>query len=230
MRVGSEAPYPPFQFYADDGSLTGIEIDLIRAVGEKIGCTLTILPLPWARIVSSIADGQLEIAMNAIHKPERDGFARFTAPYLSIEVRLFVRREQAPHLRLEKIEDLLNIAGQIGTVNGYSYGLAFDRLLADSPSLAARIDAARDHQTNLRKLISGRLSGLVGQTVTVMAAARELGMSDRIVGLTPAFDAPDYHLMVSRASVSEDRFQRIDRAVRELRDSGKVEKLVARYQ
>ncbi|CAK0771126.1 polar amino acid transport system substrate-binding protein [uncultured Gammaproteobacteria bacterium] len=230
MRVGTEAPYPPFQFYDSNGSLTGIEIDLLQAVGAEIGCTFIITPLPWARIVTSIAEGVLDVVMNAIRKPERDHFAWFSDPYLSIEVRLFVRREQAPYLHLEKIEDLLNVPGQIGTVNGYSYGIPFDQLLATHPEFAARIDAARDHQANLRKLMSGRLAGVIGQTVTVLATARDLGISDRIVGLTPAFDSPDYHFMLSRATVTKERFQRFNDAVVKLRANGKVAEFVARYQ
>lgn len=37
LTVGSDIPYPPFEFNDDSGALTGFDVDLIRAVAEKIG-------------------------------------------------------------------------------------------------------------------------------------------------------------------------------------------------
>jgi polar amino acid transport system substrate-binding protein len=36
LTVGSDIPYPPFEFNADDGSLTGYDVDLVREIAERI--------------------------------------------------------------------------------------------------------------------------------------------------------------------------------------------------
>jgi polar amino acid transport system substrate-binding protein len=37
LTVGSDIPYPPFEFNDDSGALTGFDVDLVRAVADKIG-------------------------------------------------------------------------------------------------------------------------------------------------------------------------------------------------
>ncbi|MDQ4025036.1 MAG: transporter substrate-binding domain-containing protein [Actinomycetota bacterium] len=37
LTVGSDIPYPPFEFEEADGTLTGFDVELIRAVAEKLG-------------------------------------------------------------------------------------------------------------------------------------------------------------------------------------------------
>jgi polar amino acid transport system substrate-binding protein len=37
LTVGSDIPYPPFEFNDDSGALTGFDVDLMRAIAEKLG-------------------------------------------------------------------------------------------------------------------------------------------------------------------------------------------------
>lgn len=37
LTVGSDIPYPPFEFNADDGSLTGFDVELVREISTRIG-------------------------------------------------------------------------------------------------------------------------------------------------------------------------------------------------
>lgn len=37
LSVGSDIPYPPFEFEDDDGTLTGFDVDLVREVASRLG-------------------------------------------------------------------------------------------------------------------------------------------------------------------------------------------------
>lgn len=37
LTVGSDIPYPPFEFNDDSGALVGFDVDVVRAVAEKLG-------------------------------------------------------------------------------------------------------------------------------------------------------------------------------------------------
>ena len=37
LTVGSDIPYPPFEFEDESGNLTGFDVELVRAVAEKLG-------------------------------------------------------------------------------------------------------------------------------------------------------------------------------------------------
>ncbi|HYO61781.1 MAG TPA: transporter substrate-binding domain-containing protein [Actinomycetota bacterium] len=37
LTVGSDIPYPPFEFNDESGALTGFDVDIVRAIAERIG-------------------------------------------------------------------------------------------------------------------------------------------------------------------------------------------------
>ena len=230
LQAGSEAPYPPFQTLDSAGHFGGLEINLLRAIGREIGCEIAITAMPWGRILKSIEAGTLDIAMNAIRKPERESFAWFSGPYMQAEVHLFVRREDARKYSIRRLEDLLTIPGVIGTIIGYSFGQPIDDLIAANPAFAARLSAGRDYKSNLRMLMHGRLDAMLGQTETVIAAAREIGLGDSIVGLGYVFDVTPYHFMLSRKSVPPERVTAINAALDKLQQMGAISELIALYR
>lgn len=230
LQAGSEAPYPPFQTIDAAGRFGGLEIELLRAIGRDIGCEIAVTAMPWSRIIKAIEAGTLDIAMNAIRKPERESFAWFSDPYLQAEVRLFVRQNDADKYVLHRLEDLLLVPGSIGTIIGYSFGKPIDDLIAANPAFAARLTAGRDYKSNLRMLVHGRLDAMLGQVETVFAVAHELGIAETIVALPHAFDITPYHFMLSRKTTPPERLAAINAALHKLQNAGAVPALMAQYR
>lgn len=220
LRVGSEAPYPPFQTVDPRGNFGGLEIDMLREIARRIGCDLDIQAMPWARILHDIRDGRLDIAVNAIETPEREAYAWFSHPYLYERLRLYIRAEDAgPRVSLPNgLADLRRLSetlapGTIGTVNGYSFGPAFDALVATDPAFAAHLEPAYDYTANIRKLLAGHLAGFVGLSVTVEWTARSLGLENRLAAVDPPLDIIAYHVMGSAITIDPARRQQINDAI-----------------
>ncbi len=91
LRVGW-TQYPVYTFKDAQGNVTGIDAELTNAIAKDIGCTVKLVELPWARIVSEIRNGTLDMTSSASRTPEREAFARFSDPYREAEVAIFVRR------------------------------------------------------------------------------------------------------------------------------------------
>lgn len=67
LKVGSDVTYPPFEYMDTDGSTPiGIDIDLAKALGEKMGYEIEIVNTSWDGIFSSLDKGDYDIAMSAI--------------------------------------------------------------------------------------------------------------------------------------------------------------------
>lgn len=47
LTVGFDQSYPPYGYVGDDGQFTGFDLDLAKAVCEKMGWELKLEPIDW---------------------------------------------------------------------------------------------------------------------------------------------------------------------------------------
>ncbi|WP_197055489.1 substrate-binding periplasmic protein, partial [Aeromonas sp. ZOR0002] len=73
--------WPPFSQIDADGTLGGLDVTLTRQILGKAGVEPAFRNLPWARALYLMERQQLDVAMGALKTPERERFARFSAPY-----------------------------------------------------------------------------------------------------------------------------------------------------
>jgi polar amino acid transport system substrate-binding protein len=95
IRFLTEDDYPPFQITGPDGSLTGFNIDLARALCADLAHQCTIQPRRWDTLLDALASraGDAVIAgMRA--SPEILARADVTYPYLKTPGRFVARRDR----------------------------------------------------------------------------------------------------------------------------------------
>lgn len=67
VKVASDVPYPPFEFYDTDGkTIIGSDPDLARALGMVLGINFTIEPVAFDNIIPGLASGKYDVAMSGI--------------------------------------------------------------------------------------------------------------------------------------------------------------------
>jgi polar amino acid transport system substrate-binding protein len=78
----TEDDYPPFHFALPDGTLTGFNVDLGRAICDELKVSCTIQARRWDTIVDSIAAGQDDAAIASLAiTPAARRKLDFTTPY-----------------------------------------------------------------------------------------------------------------------------------------------------
>lgn len=71
--VATMGVVPPFSFQDEKGQLSGLDIDVLRAIGEVEGFTVEFFPEPFDRVFSELDTDKYQIAINGIsYTPERD--------------------------------------------------------------------------------------------------------------------------------------------------------------
>ncbi len=83
--VGTEGAYPPYNFVRDDGIADGYDMDVIKALDEKIpGVTFKFQPTAWDGIFVALESGKFDIIASQISKnKEREAKYLFSEqPYL----------------------------------------------------------------------------------------------------------------------------------------------------
>jgi polar amino acid transport system substrate-binding protein len=82
IRFLTEDDYPPFDFTLPDGTLTGFNVDLARAICEEVKVACTVQSRRWDTLISSLDEnrGDAIIASLTINNDTRKR-VEFTAPY-----------------------------------------------------------------------------------------------------------------------------------------------------
>jgi polar amino acid transport system substrate-binding protein len=228
LRVGWE-PYAPFTFADENGAASGADIELIAAVADEMGCAVVPVELPWARILKEVEQGTLDVSTSTSRTPERDQWALFSKPYRETEIAIYVRRGETPRFALEELADVPSQQLRLGVIVDYYYGEALAEAASD-PGFAAWIDGAPDYQTNIRKLVSGRIDGFLVEDVAVIEAElARMGMSGRVERYPLRIPGQKLHFMFSRKTVDPHLVAQVDAAVAQMRADGRLDAITAKY-
>lgn len=219
LTVGWE-PYVPYQFIGEKGEVTGADIELMRTIAKVIGCHVEFKEMPWARQLSELKNGTLDVAMSASRTPERESYALFSMPYRQSEMAIFVRDGTASQYPLSGLSDISHMDFRLGIIFGYYYGDEFETLKHD-PTFASHVDAAADYPTNIRKLLHKRIDGLLVDDLAVMlAAVRVLGVAHEVERHPLHIPGDDFHLMFSRRAVDPELVATVNRTLEGMKSDG----------
>jgi polar amino acid transport system substrate-binding protein len=228
LRVGWE-PYAPYTFAGADGEASGADIDLIKAIGDEIGCSIVPVQLPWARILKEVERGTLDLSTSTSRTPERDQWALFSEPYRETEIAVYVRRGEIPRFDLHNLADLPAQRLRLGVIVDYYYGEALAEAASD-PEFVAWLDAAPDYRTNIRKLVSGRIDGFLVEDVAVMEAElARMGLSERVERYPLRIPGERLRFMFSRKTVEPEMVAQVDATVAKMRADGRLQAITAKY-
>ena len=113
LTVGSDIPYPPFE-QGKSGSYTGFDIELMEAIGKKIGRTPEFQDTSFETIFRDVAQGKFEAVISAATiTPEREKEVAFSDPYYLSEQAILVK-EGSEIGGLDELEGK-TVAAQQGT-------------------------------------------------------------------------------------------------------------------
>ena len=94
LRVGVSPIFPPMVF-KQGKELAGVEIDLARALGDKLGRKVVFVELDWTAQTEALTGGKIDIIMSSMSVTmARQSVMNFTRPYLKVGQMALVRREQ----------------------------------------------------------------------------------------------------------------------------------------
>ncbi len=60
LKVGIEGTYPPFTYHDDDDNLTGFDVELARAIAEKLGVEAEFTESAWDSLLTAIDTDRID--------------------------------------------------------------------------------------------------------------------------------------------------------------------------
>ncbi|NQZ32878.1 MAG: transporter substrate-binding domain-containing protein [Oceanospirillaceae bacterium] len=120
-------PFPPWQFEAADGSIKGINIDILNRIAKKLDVKLVYKHQPWTRAWLSIKRGTGDAVISASRKKSREPYLRF--PKLGTDLwvsrYVFFTHEQRKLEIDGSYKAVLDNQQSVCIVNGFSYHQSF---------------------------------------------------------------------------------------------------------
>lgn len=82
LTMGTNAAFPPYEFMGEDGSITGIDAEIAKAVCDKLGYELEIKDMEFDSLISAVAGGSIDFVLAGLTKnAEREEKVNFSSTY-----------------------------------------------------------------------------------------------------------------------------------------------------
>ncbi|MFN3331682.1 MAG: ABC transporter substrate-binding protein [Caldilinea sp.] len=217
--VGTSADYPPYESIDADGNFVGFDMDLIRAIGEKLGVEVEIQDMPFDSLIASVQEGKIDAVIAAMQATaERDEQVDFTIPYRM--TRDAFAAAPGSGLVIEKPEDAAgkSIGAQTGTVqegwiqrNLVEAGLTpADMVFSYERADQAALDVA-----------NGRIQLLLMDAEPAMELARQTGLEILLITELTAEGGKS----IAIPDGASDLKAELDRIIQELLDDGTIQRI-----
>lgn len=218
LRVGVAEPVPPFTGMPDDG---GLDIDLMQALGEKIGATVEFVSYDGADldgIFDALGSRYDCVAAGTTVTPEREKKATFLPPYLISGQSLAVDTRRLP--RVASVDDLEGLT--VGVQRDDTGRPIAERLVAEGKAGAVRLYDRRSIRNASTDLSTGdcdalmRLAPVLTEAVKALPGVevvqRGLSVEDIAIAVALGDQALLGRLTVAQAELEADgTLQRIRR-------------------
>jgi cystine transport system substrate-binding protein len=66
LRIGLEGTYPPFGYQDESGALVGFDVDIAKAVSERMGLKPEFVPSKWEGILAALESGRFDVVVNQV--------------------------------------------------------------------------------------------------------------------------------------------------------------------
>jgi polar amino acid transport system substrate-binding protein len=223
LIVASAYPDPPFDL-RENGSASGFDIELMRAICTQLG--LSLRPVSYTGDdFNGIFEGLAKRGCDAVISgttitPERAAIVRFSEPYLEFNQGVAVNRRLTP--KVSSVADLRGLTA--GIQSGNTSDFVARRLKAEGTIADIRYYPYDGIAAALDDLEAGRI-GLVIKLFPVISWL----VKDR-PQLSVPIEVPTHEkLGIAFAKDNEDLCDAVDRALATLRDNGEFARLQARW-
>ena len=213
LTVGTNDEFPPFESLSN-GEVVGVDADMVKAIGEKLGLKVEIQDMAFDSLDSALTSGKIDmIAAGYTIRADRMEKMDFADPYYTAEQTIIVRSDS----NYKSKDDLKDktIGGQTGTT-----GLIDSALQLTKES---NVKGYANGAVAVEDLINGKLDAVIIDNNPAKAYKEQHG--DKLTLLTGQFDQEEYAYAVKKGN--SELQKAINDALSELKSDGTFDKIIS---
>ncbi len=156
LRVGTEGVYAPFSYHDESGQLVGYDVDVAKAVGEKLGVKVEFVETPWDSMFAALEANRFDIVANQVTiNDERKAKYDLSDPYAIGQGVIVTRADDS------SIKSLADLKGKVAAENPTSNWAELAR------ANGARVESVDGFAQAIKLLNQGRVDVVVNDSIAV---------------------------------------------------------------
>lgn len=164
LKVGTEGTYAPFSYQGSDGKLTGYDVEVIQAVGDKIGKKVEFVQTPWDAIFAGLESKRFDLVANQVTvNDERTAKYSLSQPYTTSEGVIVTRADST---------GITSLADLNGKTTAQS---ATSNWAKVAKGAGAKVEAVEGFVQAIQLLKTGRVDATVNDSLAVLEYTKKNG-------------------------------------------------------
>ena len=215
--VATEGAWAPWTYHDEQGNLVGFDVEVAKAIADKLGVTATFAETEWDGIFAGLDAGRYDIAANGVEvTDERAEKYNFTTPYGYIRTALIVRGDN---------DDITSFEDLAGKHTANSIASTYMTLAESYGATAVGVDTL---DQTIQMVLSGRADATLNAEVSFydyMAVHPDANI--KVVALTD--DASRVSIPVRKDEKSASLLEAINQSIAELDEEGELSRISEKY-
>lgn len=204
--------------YTENGKVTGMSVEIVRAVLKKIKHPDTIKIYSWSRAYNLTLQNKGYILFSTTRLDSREKLFKWVGPLAEDKTVFFAKKGSG--VIIKSIEDAKK-AGSIGT---YKDDIAEIYLKERG---FTNLESVLDDTLNVKKLAAGRIQLWPMNELVALYTAREAGLEQQIERVYLLYT--NYFYMAFSKDTPDDEIASWQRALDEVKDEGDYDKILNKY-
>jgi polar amino acid transport system substrate-binding protein len=218
--VGVESAYAPFSAENEKKEVVGFDIDVMKALAQKIGIEVKFVPTPFEGFFNFLAQGDRDLLISAITiTDERKQTVDFSEPYFEASQLIAVPAADA---KVQKFDDLKNL--KVGVQSATSGDEIVQQLLGKNNPNIKRLDST---PLALKELETGGVDAVVADDAVVKNYITN-NPSSKLRTVSDANFPKEYYGIAVRKG-NTDLLNKVNKGMADLKADGTFDKISTQY-
>ena len=215
LVMATNAAFPPYE-YKENGQIVGLDVEIMQAVCKKLGLTLKIEDMEFDSIISAVDSGKADCGVAGMTvTEERKKNIDFTDTYVKACQVIIVLPGSA-------IKDADSLKGK---KLGVQQGTTGDTLCQDYVKEGSTVERYASGAEAVLALLNGKIDAVVIDNEPAKAYLKK--NEGKIIVLEKPLSDEEYAIAVKKGN--KELLDQINGALRELKNSGELDKIKAKY-
>nr|WP_299497139.1 amino acid ABC transporter substrate-binding protein [uncultured Rhizobium sp.] len=215
LKIGTEGTYAPFTFHDTSGALVGFDVEIGKAIAEKLGVTAEFLEGKWDGLIAGLDAKRYDVVINQVGiTEERKKKYDFSEPYIASKAVLIVKADN---------DSITSFADLSGKTAAQSLSSNFGKLAQAS---GAELVGTDGFDQSIQLVLTGRADATINDSLSFLDFKKH--KPDASVKIAAEQADADYSGVILRKGETELQ-DAINKALNDIKADGTYEAISQKY-